>query len=40
MIPVPEDKLPVELPTGLQLGGRGPSPLAQAKDWQQASCGK
>ncbi len=40
VIPVPEDQLPVELPSSVHLSGRGPSPLAQADDWLRASCGK
>ena len=37
---MPEDQLPVELPNDIKLSGRGPSPLAQAREWQVASCGK
>ena len=36
---MPEDQLPVELPNDVKLSGRGP-PLAQAREWQVASCGK
>lgn len=35
-----EDQLPVELPTDVELCGRGPSPLVQAKHWIEASCGR
>ena len=35
-----EADLPVVLPDNIKFTGRGPSPLAQAKDWLQASCGK
>ena len=37
---MPEDQFPVELPNDVKLSGRGPSPLAQAREWQVASCGK
>ena len=37
---MPEDQLPVELSNDVKLSGRGPSPLAQARKWQVASCGK
>ena len=39
-VPVAENDLPVLLPDDIQFTGRGPSPLARAKDWLQASCGK
>ena len=35
-----EKDLPVLLPDSIEFTGRGPSPLAQAKEWLQASCGK
>ena len=34
---MPEDQLPVELLNDIKLSGRGPSPLAQAREWQVAS---
>ena len=37
---MPEDQLPVELRNDAKLSGCGPSPLAQAREWQVASCGK
>lgn len=40
MVPVPEEQLPVELPTQVHISGRGPSALAQAEEWLNASCGK
>lgn len=39
-VPVSEGQLPVELPIDVKLTGRGPSLLAQAKEWQKSSCGK
>jgi leucyl-tRNA synthetase len=42
-VPVPVDALPVLLPTGLALEGRGGSPLGQLEGWLQVpcpSCGK
>ena len=39
-IPVPEDQLPVELPSteGLDLSPKGVSPLATAQDWVNVTC--
>ena len=39
-VPVPEDDLPVELPSNIQLTGRGKSPLASdaAAEWRAVSC--
>ena len=41
-IPVPEDQLPVELPsaTGLDLKPKGTSPLGAASDWVNVDCPK
>ena len=41
-VPVPEDQLPVELPTAkdLDLKPKGVSPLATAEDWVNVSCPK
>jgi leucyl-tRNA synthetase len=38
VVPVPEEQLPVELPTGLSLEGKGGSPLAKLQEWVQVSC--
>ena len=41
LVPVPEDQLPVELPTdlhGQQLAPRGQSPLAAAQNWVNVDC--
>ena len=38
VVPVPEEQLPVRLPTGVQLEGRGGSPLAKLESWVQVSC--
>jgi leucyl-tRNA synthetase len=38
VMPVPEEQLPVELPTGLRLEGRGGSPLAKLEEWVQVPC--
>jgi leucyl-tRNA synthetase len=38
VVPVPEEQLPVELPTGLRLEGRGGSPLAKLEEWVQVPC--
>ena len=35
-----ERDLPVLLPEDIEFTGRGPSPLARAEHWLQASCGK
>ncbi len=40
-VPVPDDQLPVTLPTGLKgeaLAPKGTSPLASAEDWVNVSC--
>ncbi len=39
-VPVPEDQLPVELPSteGLDLSPKGVSPLATAEDWVNVAC--
>ena len=39
-VPVPEDQLPIELPTaeGLDLSPKGKSPLGGASDWVNVSC--
>lgn len=37
-VPVPEDQLPVELPEGVQLAGRGGSPLAGLTEWTACRC--
>ena len=39
-MPVPEDQLPVTLPTKIEFKGRGPSPLTQDADWLRGNCGK
>jgi leucyl-tRNA synthetase len=38
VVPVPEDQLPVQLPTGVRLEGRGGSPLARLEAWVQTPC--
>jgi leucyl-tRNA synthetase len=38
VVPVPEEQLPVRLPTGVRLEGRGGSPLARLDEWVQVSC--
>ena len=38
VVPVPEDQLPVQLPTGVRLEGRGGSPLARLETWVQTPC--
>ncbi|KAJ2779087.1 Leucyl-tRNA synthetase, mitochondrial [Coemansia javaensis] len=37
-VPVPEADLPVELPAGAALSGRGGSPLAHAAEWLECTC--
>ena len=37
-VPVPLDALPVLLPTGIALEGRGGSPLGQLEGWLQVAC--
>ncbi|KAJ2790642.1 Leucyl-tRNA synthetase, mitochondrial, partial [Coemansia guatemalensis] len=37
-VPVPDTDLPVKLPTGVELSGRGGSPLARATDWLNCKC--
>ncbi|MGD1936750.1 MAG: leucine--tRNA ligase [Cyanophyceae cyanobacterium] len=37
-VPVPQDELPVELPSNVEFSGRGPSPLAQLEDWINVPC--
>ena len=37
-VPVPQDQLPVELPRGIDLSGKGGSPLSQQEDWVNVSC--
>ncbi|KAJ1731068.1 Leucyl-tRNA synthetase, mitochondrial [Coemansia biformis] len=39
-VPVPEADLPVELPRGAALTGRGGSPLARATEWLNCRCPK
>ena len=41
-VPVPEDQLPIELPSaeGLDLSPKGSSPLGAAEDWVNVSCPK
>ncbi|WP_186569918.1 leucine--tRNA ligase [Synechococcus sp. PROS-U-1] len=42
-VPVPREDLPVELPRGIDLSGKGGSPLSQQSDWVNVpcpSCGK
>ena len=38
VVPVPRDELPVELPRGIDLSGKGGSPLSQQQDWVNVSC--
>jgi leucyl-tRNA synthetase len=38
VVPVPEEQLPVRLPTGLSLEGRGGSPLAKLQEWVNVAC--
>ena len=35
---VPREDLPVELPRGIDLSGKGGSPLAQQEDWVNVPC--
>ncbi|MEM8638084.1 MAG: leucine--tRNA ligase [Cyanobacteria bacterium P01_G01_bin.54] len=37
-VPVPDDQLPVALPSDVEFSGRGPSPLAQLEDWVNVPC--
>ncbi|MGB0561444.1 MAG: leucine--tRNA ligase, partial [Spirulinaceae cyanobacterium] len=37
-VPVPDDQLPVELPSNVEFSGRGPSPLAKLEDWVNVPC--
>ena len=39
-MPVPDDQLPVELPTIAQFTGRGDSPLAQVPEFVNVTCPK
>ena len=38
IVPVPDDQLPVELPTVTQFTGRGDSPLAQVREFVNVTC--
>ena len=38
IVPVPDKDLPVELPTSIELSGRGGSPLAQLDSWINVDC--
>ena len=38
VVPVPAEQLPVELPRGVALEGRGGSPLAQLESWVTVAC--
>ena len=38
VVPVPVDRLPVELPRNLAFSGKGASPLAQLDDWVNVPC--
>ena len=38
VVPVPAEQLPVELPKGASLHGKGGSPLAQLESWWQVDC--
>jgi leucyl-tRNA synthetase len=40
IVPVPDDQLPVELPTITEFTGRGDSPLAQVKEFVDVRCPK
>ena len=37
-VPVPREDLPVELPRGIDLSGKGGSPLEQQQDWVNVPC--
>ena len=37
-VPVPREELPVELPRGIDLSGKGGSPLSQQESWVNAPC--
>ncbi|MGE4581849.1 MAG: leucine--tRNA ligase [Synechococcus sp.] len=37
-VPVPREELPVELPRGIDLSGKGGSPLGQQESWVNAPC--
>ena len=37
-VPVPRDQLPVVLPRGIDLSGKGGSPLSQQEDWVNVPC--
>ena len=37
-VPVPREDLPVELPRGIDLSGKGGSPLSQQSDWVNVPC--
>jgi len=38
VVPVPAEQLPVELPKGMELAGKGGSPLAQLESWVSVAC--
>ncbi len=38
VVPVPAEQLPVELPQGLELAGKGGSPLARLESWVAVAC--
>ena len=40
IVPVPDDQLPVELPSEVEFTGRGASPLAQLESWVNVDCPK
>ena len=37
-VPVPRDQLPIELPRGIDLSGKGDSPLSLKEDWVNVPC--
>eukprot|EP00698_Gefionella_okellyi_P002748 TRINITY_DN12617_c0_g1_i2.p1 TRINITY_DN12617_c0_g1~~TRINITY_DN12617_c0_g1_i2.p1 ORF type:complete len:855 (-),score=214.20 TRINITY_DN12617_c0_g1_i2:10-2307(-) len=38
VVPVPRAQLPIQLPTNIEIKGRGASPLAAAHDWVNTEC--
>eukprot|EP01104_Vermistella_antarctica_P018138 TRINITY_DN6626_c0_g1_i1.p1 TRINITY_DN6626_c0_g1~~TRINITY_DN6626_c0_g1_i1.p1 ORF type:complete len:620 (-),score=115.92 TRINITY_DN6626_c0_g1_i1:66-1925(-) len=38
VVPVPDDQLPVQLPDGVELSGRGGSPLNRMEEWKNCKC--
>ncbi|KAI5820080.1 leucyl-tRNA synthetase [Pyronema omphalodes] len=38
IVPVPEEELPIKLPEGINISGKGGSPLSKAEEWVNCPC--